>query len=180
MQSRMLVVPALVAGVFFAGTAQAQDTNQLVLKMKDELDALKAEIEPLKAVLQGAVIAFNRSEKDGACPKDWTKFDPATGRFIVGAGITTDTALTDHPSLLDDAASAVGGEEKHKLNLDEMPSHYHGIRRTQGKVGDGKYPDWTVMGNQVIQTVGVSDNAGRDQPHNTMPPFVALYYCIKK
>ena len=24
------------------------------------------------------------------------------------------------------------------------------------------------------------DKTGSDQPHNTMPPFVALYYCIKE
>ena len=50
MQSRMLVVPAIVAGLLFGGLAQAQDQNPLILKMVQELDALKAKVEPLEAL----------------------------------------------------------------------------------------------------------------------------------
>ena len=130
------------------------------------------------------IAAFNSTEGAGACPSGWKLFEPASGRFIVGAGKTKNLdmngkALSHHPSFSEDDAKAVGGEEAHKLTIAEMPSHQHGIRRTQGKAGDGKYPDWASMGNQLVQVVGESEPAGGDQPHNTMPPFVALYYCIK-
>ena len=133
----------------------------------------------------GMISAFNTSEKEGKCPSGWKIFDEAGGRFIVGAGNNSNkdmngAELTDHPSLNDDAAKAVGGEELHRLTVTEMPAHQHGIRRTQGKGGDGKYPNWSAMGNQLIQVVGESEPSGGDQPHNTMPPFVALYYCIRE
>lgn len=63
---------------------------------------------------RGAVIAFDRSEKENACPEGWREFEPAAGRFVIGAGIhrNEDAAgnlLDVYPSFADDTSAATGG-----------------------------------------------------------------------
>lgn len=84
------------------------------------------------------------------------------GRFLLGAGDT-------YP------AGSTGGEAAHTLTVEEMPSHSHlqyvgansgswGIRRDH--VADQeceKYPQ------------GDSGSTGGSQPHNNMPPYLAVY-----
>ncbi len=191
MHTRMFVVPAIVAGLTFSGPVLAQDTNALVLKLVEELDALKAEINPLRALLQGAVVAFDRSQTEGTCPAGWKLFKPAGGRFIVGAG-THDNKdmggndLTNYPAFKDKPTEAVGGEEKHLLTKEEMPSHDHG-GRTLGSdhlFWADETGAFAVRGpgdfaNHIKKdhTHGITAE-GQGQAHNTLPPYVALYYCI--
>jgi microcystin-dependent protein len=187
-QSRMLVT-ALTVDLLFSSMVQAQDTNQMVLRLVGEIDALKAEIEPLKALLQGAVVAFDRSQARGACPQGWQLYQPAGGRFIVGAGTNTHKDmngkdLTDYSSFKDDPLKAVSGEEMQVLTEVELPAHRHGVYRhaaerspSSGLQGAGS-ADTNPPSN--VRDGWESGSAGGNQPHNIMPPFVALYYCIKE
>lgn len=84
------------------------------------------------------------------------------GRFLLGAG-------DDYP------AGSTGGEAVHTLTVEEMPSHSHmqyvgansgswGIRRDHVDDQDcEKYPQ------------GESGATGGNQPHNNMPPYLAVY-----
>lgn len=71
------------------------------------------------------------------------------------------------------AAGSTGGEETHKLTVNEMPSHSHTIK------GHSFYN----YDNKEISFNGYRDSAasqnttktGGDQPHNNMPPYLSVY-----
>ena len=76
-----------------------------------------------------------------------------------------------------------GGEEKHKLTEDEMPSHDHSIScdgydneyNNQGfDLGGGTYKITKDSGIMTKTTY-----TGNNQKHNNMPPFYTLAYIIK-
>lgn len=65
-----------------------------------------------------------------------------------------------------------GGEKTHTLTVDEMPSHRHLIYMTH----DGTTEYWgpEVVRQQSTVQSSVSGYAGGDQPHNNMPPYIAV------
>ena len=78
----------------------------------------------------------------------------------------------------------IGGEAAHKLTKDEMPSHNHkpnvsfmkntdilgGYGSPIETVPNDKYfASFTTFSDDVIQ------NTGGSEPHNNMPPFLAVY-----
>lgn len=68
-------------------------------------------------------------------------------------------------------AGSTGGEATHKLTVDEMPSHNHGF---------GGWIDWYSKGGStgIIGTgtsAGTTSSKGGNQPHNNMPPYLAVY-----
>ena len=90
-------------------------------------------------------------------------------RFLLAAGDTY-------------SAGSIGGEASHKLTVDEMPSHshnsfistendkYYGVLQDQGGWLGQVLVGW---GNTVKENVLF--NAGGGQPHNNMPPYLAVY-----
>lgn len=75
-------------------------------------------------------------------------------------------------------AGQTGGEYKHTLNVNEMPSHYHASKPlwTAGG-GNGSnntvtgYPNTGKAGQYSINT----ENVGGSQSHNNVQPFVGVY-----
>ena len=88
-------------------------------------------------------------------------------RFLLGASETYSSGST-------------GGEATHTLTVDEMPRHTHDIR-TNSNAGN---VEWTVQDHQSNAKMeslewhwgGSSISyAGGSQPHNNMPPYLAVY-----
>ena len=89
------------------------------------------------------------------------------GRFLLGADTTYSVGST-------------GGEETHTLTINEMPSHSHGIR-TNSADGDMDWVPVDHKGNKRHDEINfnwegeVISTTGGGQPHNNMPPYLAVY-----
>ena len=99
------------------------------------------------------------------------------GRTIIGAndmGGEQSDVLTIHQA----SAGDVGGEEMHKLTEEEMPSHSHDLPKQESSscCGNGFYYRTNV--NYAVEPYAVTE-AGGDQPHNNMQPYMALNYMMK-
>ena len=87
-------------------------------------------------------------------------WEQITGRFLLAADAS-------HP------AGSTGGEEKHALTIDEMPSHTHGLKMSKG-VGNYYSPPW---GDGVEESMpsSVVQSTGGGHAHNNMPPYLSVY-----
>ena len=155
----------------------------------------------------GAVVAFDLppTATEKQCPDGWTLFQPAGGRFVIGAGEhrnqdqngellsvyrgnpnSTREDLERHGNTL----KTIGGAETHTLTEAEAPPHIHQSGRydnsgnyvSPNSPADGTKGtalrmehDWNGSGNAQFST----DAKGGGQPHNNMPPYIALYFCKK-
>ena len=71
------------------------------------------------------------------------------------------------------ALNVSGGAETHTLTLYEMPSHEHSYGSTASGV---KYDEELDGYNPVIKA---TSQAGFNQPHNNMQPYITVSYIIK-
>jgi hypothetical protein len=142
--------------------------------LKDELQGLRTLLLSKKEFPKGAVLAFYSD----ACPTGWHSFKDAEGRMVVGSG--RGKGLTAR--IIGD----IGGTENHKLLKDEMPSHNHG--GATGNVSNKMaWPADGAAAGKFSGNVGFSNKPhshsinyeGNGSPHNNMPPFIVLRYCIK-
>ena len=85
------------------------------------------------------------------------------GRFLLGADATY-------------AAGSTGGEATHTLTVNEMPKHVHQVAVPYSH--DGNMRTWKAewTDDAPIPTDGSPTGyTGGDQPHNNMPPYLAVY-----
>ena len=180
-------------------TTIVQDNKDLDERYIDNINCAAARLESVETRLRklesdlsvfrdatGLIAAFDR-DRTRPCPSGWRLFEPAGGRFIVGAG---DNSFKDVNGidLTDHSVGVVGGEEKHTLTVDEMPLHDHDVYHHAGyhaSGGGAKPPPGAVQGASGGDSYthvwpGRTSEKGGNAAHNTMPPFVALYYCIKQ
>ena len=76
------------------------------------------------------------------------------------------------------AAGDTGGETEHTLTVDEMPSHNHYLKGASMAVSDyfgGSTNDYGITHNGTAQQTNDLTHTGGDQPHNNMPPYLAIY-----
>ena len=103
--------------------------------------------------------------------------------------------VSNYPTTL----AASGGVSQHKLELNEIPAHKHGISMStagahqhtispiaEGGVGGDNVQGWYPRtGTLATSTAGAHthtvtmDNAGGGDGHNNMPPFIVLNYIIR-
>lgn len=81
------------------------------------------------------------------------------------------------------ALGSIGGEETHQLTTNELPAHKHHMstnnddfNNTQSGGNYGTTRDGTTA---WYNTTWYTDEAGGDQPHNNMQPYVVTNYIIK-
>lgn len=173
---------------------------QCLKVLENENDALRKQIAVFEGandekafhakLPSGAVIAFAGTEAQPCPSRGWELFEKAKGRFIVGAGHGLRSKLTPHQS------GDIGGEEKVILTVSEMPEHNHFVSSGYGpNWHDGLAGSAAPEGidrkfndpNPKIRRDGghgihkeLIGNTGGNKAHNNMPPFLALYYCMKK
>ena len=128
---------------------------------------------PTVLVPSSAVVAFNAA----ACPDGWKESEFTKGRFVVGVGKAKDSNLTSRHLL------ESGGEEQHKLTIDEMPKHKHiwkGVSVDKQDEYGFERSEHNVYLSSKDEIDSISQAEGKDKPHNNMPPYVALLYCEKE
>ena len=101
----------------------------------------------------------------------WEQF--GQGRTLIGEGTGDDG--TDTQTF---TANSTGGEYKHKLTVEEMPSHTH---KLQFRGGQGAQPNDPFANNRPMlqgsNTYGQNvDETGGDVPHNNIQPYVTVYF----
>jgi len=148
----------------------------------------------------GAVIAFDKD--DGSCPDNtWMNIgkDEAkkfAGRTLVVAGGTVkqedrqsnENNLNDGTSLRDHRMT--GGQEKVRLETQHTAAHSHTVTQRSTYVRDNNSPHRNH--NALIAYTGSPNSADGasnknggvkttqpSQPHDNMPPFIALTFCKK-
>ena len=172
MRVKVIAGILLVVGLGYSG-------NYIQFKYR-ELKKLEQNANKFSEILDSAVLAFNRSESNGgACPKGWSLFEPARGRFIIGAGRHGDSDLKNHPSFKDDQDQAIGGQQETKLSDKNIPSHNHKwIHNSKRQAGASEHGSVTMheMYDKIKDRRGVDDG----EPFDNMPPYVALYFCEKE
>ena len=99
------------------------------------------------------------------------KWESISGRFL----FSTDS---NH------SVDSTGGEEKHTLTIDEMPSHSHGYWCINGNYFGYEYGDKNSGNRYKFLKEWVSDKksvetntkcAGGNQPYNNIPPYITAY-----
>ena len=95
------------------------------------------------------------------------------GRMILGidnmGGVSADRVINEQADLLGGSS----GEEMHQLSVEELASHNHPISTHSAEGQEGGI-QFSSSGNP-----GETEFSGGDQPHNNMPPYIALNYIIK-
>lgn len=87
------------------------------------------------------------------------------------------------------AAGSTGGEAEHALTVEEMPSHNHQLLKGNGSQTDSGGQWKAVDGNYYAWADPKNDNLyywwsntyknGGSQPHNNLPPYLAVYTWVR-
>ena len=144
------------------------------------------------------------SGEEGDIPDGWALCDGGTynnkktpdlrGRFIVGVNREVTGVTKANSSFSTYAPTATGGEERHTLKADELPSHKHGLSdgkswRTVGiddntdyyvyapKAKAGKKKD--IEGETDVDVEMNTASAGKGLSHENRPPYYALCFIMK-
>lgn len=77
-----------------------------------------------------------------------------------------------------------GGEQKHTLSIEEIPSHKHiNLKIAGSNEGAGINGPYVITNNTKYNGInaitGETGNTGGNQSHNNMQPFAAMYWIIK-
>ena len=160
-----------------ADTLGGYTVNTLKETLKDELkDEFLNSAYPIGSIY----MSVNSTSPETLFGGTWEALED---RFLLGAGDAY-------------AAGTTGGEAKHTLTVNEMPSHNHPQNaRVHGYSGwsqidtgagytvninmasGGNYHSPNTKLNAVVVSMGgtSTSSTGGSQPHNNMPPYLSVY-----
>jgi len=124
--------------------------------------------------VNGIVMWSGSTVPDGWALCDGTHGTPnLSGRFIVGAG--------QGPGLSNYAVGGTGGEEKHKLTVEEMPSHRHPYKFRGADIADDWESDNELysVSKQYYMNTAYTENTGGDKAHENRPPYYVLAFIMR-
>lgn len=92
-------------------------------------------------------------------------------RFLLGAGGNYDVL-------------SYGGEAEHTLTVEEIASHAHYIIPTYSEVGNSTSTNGKLLvggssNDWMHYNMADTENTGGNQPHNNMPPYLAVYMWVR-
>ena len=170
-----------------AGAAGAVIAVLIISALTKFTDWVSVLFQP--AVPDGAVVAFLHpcKEADG-----WEDYADGAGKFLLGVGKGVLRPQGPHKPPLSHSEMPLseikfgdqGGQETHTLTIPEMPQHNH--HNESGKYLVQRTGEYTEIGTDSTEnTIDIRHGfaikpAGGGQPHNNMPPYIALHFCQKK
>lgn len=142
-------------------------TLYFIMKLVDDPDPIT--LYSVKAPV-GTIVIWSGSEDN--VPEGWALCDGQNGRpdlrgkFVLGSSDSHEIGET-------------GGEEKHVLTIDEMPSHTHGVYFSTGGTKAAYGTSDSGFNASNISSLNQTFEVGNSVPHNNMPPYYTLCYIIK-
>ena len=126
--------------------------------------------KPVQQFLPGMVVAFRKP-----CPKDkgWSRLKDADGKVIFGATLTKPFSPFEK-----------GGKQEIIIEAENLPAHSHLLGAgwfEKLKPGATTHlPDGTKnTGAGTKTSEDISGFTKKPKPISNLPPYIALYYCIK-
>lgn len=138
---------------------------------KIDLSSLWDQIYPVGSIYI-TVNATNPSTLFGGV---WEKIE---GRFLIGTGSNkaNTTSYWGELSANNHAmpVKEMGGEAKHTISVQEMPSHQHEISLPDGGDLYTSSVEWKVTQTGRAYAGDMISATGNNQPHNNIPPYYAV------
>ena len=171
MANRWITGSVIVATAVALVTAAVQ-FGMIIERLQQLEDQLRTERTVSINVPHSAIVAFDSNE----CPAGWRRFARGAGRVIVGTG--RHSQFDEYGNELAPWTHGTdGGSRSHQLVTAEMPVHAHTYVFSTGRNSPqhvDQSPDEFGYKNLPNHPTG---SAGGGEPHNNMPPFLALSLC---
>lgn len=127
-----------------------------ISQLKTTIDSIDTSSSSIDAYPVGSIyMSVNSTSPATLFGGTWQRIQD---RFLLCAGVTY-------------AAGSTGGETGHKLTVNEMPAHSHGLYASDMA---GISSNACRYGEYAQRTVQ-SKLTGGDAAHNNMPPYLAVY-----
>lgn len=135
--------------------------------MYRDLAKILSVIYPVGAVY----ITYDNNNPGNFLGGTWEQF--GQGRTLIGEGTGNDCSTS-----MTFTANNTGGEYKHKLTVDEMPSHSHKLYARGGQTAQASSPfaaNKPILQGSNSYGFDVS-KAGGDGYHNNIPPYITVFF----
>uniref|UniRef100_A0A6C0DXK5 Phage tail collar domain-containing protein n=1 Tax=viral metagenome TaxID=1070528 RepID=A0A6C0DXK5_9ZZZZ len=130
----------------------------------------------INAIPPGLIMAYYYTAPMPLPPNGWAICNglngtpDLSGRFILG--------FTGAPNPIR-PLNSIGGAEKVRLDVNELPSHTHGaFRYGFGEINRGNFGENRAVINTTLESA-YNVPTGNNQAHENMPPYYVLYYIMK-
>lgn len=163
-----------ISGITITKVVQSFVVRESLAVLKNDITALNNGLGQLYPV--GSIyLSVNDTNPSTFIGGTWERIKD---RFLLGAGDSY-------------VVGSTGGEAKHKLSVEEMPSHNHDILKGMGYSENEFTPGMSKANYKSDKAYADTKNddkyywqthtewAGNSVPHNNMPPYIAVYMWVR-